>query len=174
MTPYERVQALRRELFEDVADLPAPARRTKAVPGGWSPLELLEHTVREDRMLIGRGGIRKGAPGRTPGLNLVLFWNRNAWPIPITLPSLEPRDEADFAEVAAASDAVHRGLGLIVGAAGEGDIVAIHPLVGRMTADQLCEVIASHYLYHLQRLRLPSPGLSAPAGNLAASDPVAG
>ena len=111
---------------------------------------LLEHMNAVDDATLHGAEVRPGRGSRHIGLPVLIFVMRRAWPIPVP-GSLAPKGDQDFETMLAASDANHARLADLVARAGEGDVVAVHAPLGNLTATQTCDLLDSHYQYHLAR-----------------------
>ena len=119
-----------------------------------SPLDLLDHLNLIDEMSLKTAKIE---PGR--GTRHLLFRplvNRMRAGKNTPLPSMfKPKGGKSWEELKADSEANHLALADLVARAGEGDTIAHHPAFGTMTATQTCDLLDSHYEYHLKRFVEP-------------------
>ena len=150
-SPFENLQAKRREIYRRVAEMPFGRQVLRPRPDGWSPLEVLEHLNLHDQWIAGSPSIRKGVPSNSP----FLWIGRRLVDSGVSFPTvsfLEPKGGLTLPQLAEVSDARHTGIATLVANAHPGETMVQGFPFGPLSADQLCTVLDAHYGYHLKRI----------------------
>lgn len=146
---YGSLQTKRREILARLAAM-TPEVRAHATGSDWSPVQILEHLNVVDGITLNETSVRPGRGSRHIFLPLLMRAMRKGRTLPAPGMS-QPRGESSYDELVAQSEANHRLLGELVASATERDVVSRHPMLGPLTATQACDLLDSHYDYHLKR-----------------------
>lgn len=146
---YDAMQTKRREILARLAAM-TPEDRGRSEGTSWSPLQVLEHMNVVDEITLNETGVRPGRGTRHLFLPLLIRAMRKGRTLPAPGMS-QPKGQTGYEELVARSDANHRLLGELIVTATERDVISRHPLFGPLTAVQACDLLDSHYDYHLRR-----------------------
>jgi len=158
----ERIEALRRSLLEDVASVPEAQRRRRPAPDAWSMLEIVEHLVLAERVVLGPSEQwRDRAPStrtwrdrlRYHMVRLVLQRR-----IRVATPSeqMRPAGRTSFEKLRTVWTAQHAALREFVDTldqAGARRAIFHHPVAGPLTVRQALHLLEAHLRGHAAQVR---------------------
>lgn len=153
----QRIAALRDALLAEVDAAPDATRRRRAAPDAWSALEVVEHLVLAERVVLGPSAQWGERPDASRSLRdrvrycmvrLVLQQR-----IKVTIPSeqLRPSGRVSFAQLRTAWIAQQEALRefvLSLDAAGAKRAIFHHPIAGPLTVRQALQLLEVHLRGH--------------------------
>lgn len=150
---YAALQTRRREILARIAAL-TPEARASGDDKSWSPLRLIEHLNTVDAITLGNAELKPGQGSRNLLMKFLVRQMRKGKPLPAPR-GLVPKGGRAYEELITESEANHSKLGDLVNRATDGDTITRHPFFGPLTATQACDLLDSHYEYHLSRFVEP-------------------
>ncbi len=168
MTPRRLIEHLdaidlrRQGLIGELRDVEPDMLAWKPAPETWSRLEILEHLVLAEEVVLGDFSRLDELPARTRALRhrmgyaLVMFVLR--FGIPVRAPSrgMVPTGRRSFEDLVTAWDSNHAYLRAFVGdldRAGAARAIFRHPASGPMTVDQGIRMLGVHLDTHIRQIR---------------------
>jgi len=153
----QRIEALRDALLTEVDAAPEASRRRRPSPAAWSAVEVVEHLVLAERVVLGPRAQWGDRPGASRSLRdrmryyvvrLVLQQR-----IKVTIPSaqMRPSGRVPFAQLRMAWIAQQEALRefvLSLDAAGAKRAIFHHPIAGPLTVPQALQLLEAHLRGH--------------------------
>jgi len=158
----DRIDALRRAVLDDVASVAEAQRRRRPASDAWSMLEIVEHLVLAERVVLGPSAQwrdRASSPRswrhrlRYQMVRLVL---RQRIKVGIPSEQLRPAGRASFEQLQKAWTANHvalRDFVLSLDRAGARRAIFHHPIAGPLTVPQALSLLEAHLRGHAAQVR---------------------
>lgn len=153
----QRIEALRDALLDEVAAAPDATRRRRPTPDAWSALEVLEHLVLAERVVLGPSAQWRDQPSAPRSLRdrvryyMVRFVLQQR--IKVTTPSaqMRPSGRVSFTQLRTAwlaqQDAL-REFVLSLDREGVRRAIFHHPIAGPLTVPQALQLLEVHLRGH--------------------------
>jgi hypothetical protein len=152
----------RRALLDELAALPPEALKAKARPDQWSILEIVEHLVLAERLVLGGMPPAAELVARRRSLKnrciypIVIFVLRFKIPVKVPTKRMLPTGQVSLAEVRSAWDENLRWIRAYVAGLAPGGgrrAVFLHPVAGPITLTQALRMDRLHFATHLRQIR---------------------
>lgn len=168
-TWLDRIDVQRAAIVAEVAALSNDAQRWRAHDDGWSALDVMEHLVLAEQVVLGdlESAPTRMAPERTLGhrLRLSIVWLVLRFGIRVRVPvdRMRPTGNATFDALRTQWDHQHLALRTLVTALDRRGLqrhIFRHPIAGPLNTPQALRLLSAHLATHhrqLERLRAARP-----------------
>ncbi len=153
----QRIEAMRDALLDEVAAAPDATRRRRPSPDAWSALEVVEHLVLAERVVLGPSAQWRDRPSASRSLRdrvryyMVRFVLQQRIKVSTPSPEMRPSGRVSFTKLREAwiaqQDAL-REFVLSLDAAGARRAIFHHPIAGPLTVRQALQLLEVHLRGH--------------------------